>query len=123
MNTGIFIYLQFLRNVLLPLPGVTEKMCFDTPAFYVNKKLFIRIREDGETLVLHTHERDKWMEANPDVYFITEHYYNYHYMLVLLPKADPEELKGLLIQAWRDRATKKLIAQAAPPKSSLPADR
>jgi hypothetical protein len=111
MDTGVFIYLQFLRNVLLPLPGVTEKMCFDTPAFYVNKKYFIRIREDGETLVLHTFERDKWIAANPDVYFITEHYYNYDYMLVNLSKADPEELKSLLIQAWKDRANKKLLKE------------
>lgn len=111
MDTGVFIYLQFLRDVLLPLPGVTEKMCSDTPAFYVNKKYFIRIREDGETLVLHTFERDKWIAANPDVYFITEHYYNYDYMLVNLSKADPEELKSLLIQAWKDRAPKKLITR------------
>ncbi len=109
MDTGVFIYLQFLRDKLLPLPGVTEKMCFGTPAFYVNKKYFIRIREDGETLVLHTFERDKWMAANPDVYFITQHYYNYDYMLVNLPKADPAELEGLLIQAWKDRAGKKLV--------------
>lgn len=111
MDTGVFIYLQFLRNVLLPLPGVTEKMCFDTPAFYVNKKIFARIREDGETLVLHTMERDKWMVANLEVYFITEHYYNYDYMLVCMPKAAPEELEGLLIQAWKDRAPKKLITR------------
>ncbi|WP_158288304.1 MmcQ/YjbR family DNA-binding protein [Mucilaginibacter psychrotolerans] len=113
MDTGVFIYLQFLRNVVLPLPGVTEKLCFGTPAFYVNKKIFVRIREDGETLVLHTKERDKCMAAKPKVYFITEHYYNYDYMLVNLPKADPEELKSLLIQAWKNRANKKTIVQWA----------
>ena len=111
MENATLIYIQFLRNTLLVLPGVTEKLCFDTPAFYVNKKYFIRIREDGETLVMHTLERDKLMAANPDVYFITDHYRNYDYVLVNLPKADPEELSGLLLQAWKNRATKKLIKE------------
>jgi hypothetical protein len=109
MNPGVFIYLEFLRKTLLPLPGVTEKMCFGTPAFYVKKKIFTRIKEDGENLVLGTLERDKWMQAKPEVYHITDHYRNYDYMLVHLDKVDPEELKGLLITAWRNRATSKLI--------------
>jgi hypothetical protein len=32
-------------------------------------------------------------------------------MLVNLSKADPEELKSLLIQAWKDRANKKLLKE------------
>jgi hypothetical protein len=109
MEPTVFIFLQFMRKVLLPLPGVTEKMLFDTPAFYINKKTFARIKEDGETLVVHTIERDKWIQVNPDVYFITDHYLNYDYMLVCIDKADPAEVEQLLVQAWRNRATKKLI--------------
>jgi len=111
MNTSVFIYLEFLRKTLLPLPGVTEKMCFGTPAFYVKKKIFTRIKEDGENLVLGTLERDKWIQTKPEVYYITDHYRNYDYMLVRLDKVDPEELKGLLITAWRNRATGKLISE------------
>lgn len=109
MDAKAFIYLEYLRNTLLILPGVTEKMYFDTPAFYVNKKIFTRIKEDGETLVLGTRERDIWIQAKPNVYYITDHYLNYDYMLVNMENADPEELKGLLITAWRNRATQKLI--------------
>jgi hypothetical protein len=111
MGTDVFIYLQYLRKLLLVMPGVTEKMCFDTPAFYVRGKLFARIKEDGETLVIGTLERDKWMRANPDIYYITDHYRNYDYMLINLEKVDPEELQKLLITAWRNRATKKLIKE------------
>ncbi|OOQ58258.1 MmcQ/YjbR family DNA-binding protein [Mucilaginibacter pedocola] len=109
MEDAAFIYLQFLRNTLLPLPGVTEKLCFGTPAFYVNKKTFTRIWEDGETLVVGSTERDNLIAANPNVYFVTDHYLNYDYVLVHLAQADPEELKPLLIQAWKNRATKKLL--------------
>ncbi|MFA6245783.1 MAG: hypothetical protein WC615_02505 [Mucilaginibacter sp.] len=37
MDTNIFIYLEFLRKTLLPLPGVTEKPAYGTPAFYAAK--------------------------------------------------------------------------------------
>lgn len=111
MNPSVFVYLEFLRKTLLPLPGVTEKMCFGTPAFYVKKKIFTRMKEDGENLVLGTFERDKWMQANPEAYYITDHYRNYDYMLVRLDKVDPEELKELLITAWQNRATGKLIRE------------
>lgn len=111
MENAPLIYVQFLRNTLLPLPGVSEKLCFGTPAFYVNKKIFSRIREDGETLVLHSLERDKLIAAKPEVYFITDHYRNYDYVLINLPNADPEELKPLLLQAWKSKAPKKLLAE------------
>jgi hypothetical protein len=111
MSTDVFALLQFLRKTLLPLPGVTEKMLLEMPAFYVNNKIFTRIKEDGENLVIGTLERDKWMEADPETYYITDHYRNYDYMLVRLDRVQPDELTELLITAWRNRATKKLIKQ------------
>jgi hypothetical protein len=84
LSTIAYVHLEFIRKTLLVLPGVTEKLCFDTPAFYVNKKYFARLKEDGETLVLQTQQRDKWIAANPDAFFITDHYFNYDYMLVNL---------------------------------------
>jgi hypothetical protein len=109
MNTNVFIYLEFLRKTLSPLPGVTEKLAYGTPAFYVGKKLFARIKEDGETLVITSTERDKWMRLYPDVYFVTDHYLNYDYVLAHMAGADPEQLKEVLLIAYRIRATKKLV--------------
>ena len=67
------------------------------------------MKEDGETLVMQTLERDKWMEADPRTFFITEHYRNYDYMLVALKTVSPEDLTKLLFTAWRNRAPAKLI--------------
>lgn len=92
----------------MPLPGVTEKLCYGTPAFYVNKKIFSRLKEDGETLVVQSNERGKWMEADPATFFITDHYLNYDYMLVALKTVSPDDLKQLLVTAWNNRAGKKL---------------
>ncbi|SHM75199.1 MmcQ/YjbR family DNA-binding protein [Mucilaginibacter sp. OK098] len=109
--TIAYVHLEFIRKTLLVLPGVTEKLCFDTPAFYVNKKYFARLKEDGETLVLQTLQRDKWITANPDAFFITDHYFNYDYMLINLKTVSPDDLTALLLTAWHNRATKKLIKE------------
>ena len=111
MNSNSFIYLEYIRRAIAELPGVTEKLCFDTPAWYVNKKIFARMKEGGETLAIHTTERDVWMEKDSKTFFITDHYLNYSYMLINLATVSPEDLKKLLFAAWYERAPKKLIKE------------
>ena len=101
-----FIYLDQIRQIMLALPGVTEGTCFGTPAFYVNKKLLARLKEDGETLMVHTEVREIWMKKNPEIFFVTDHYLNYPSMLIRLAKVKPKDLKQLLTDAWKKRANK-----------------
>lgn len=111
MATDMLMFMQFLRSTLLPLPGVTEKMHFEFPAFYVNNKIFTNVKLDNELLAVYTVEREKWMERDPHTFFITKHYLNYKYMLVRLETVSPEDVKTLLVTAYLARATKKLIKQ------------
>lgn len=94
-----FIYLQFIRQHMMTLPGTTEGLSHGTPAFHVNKKILVRLWENGEVLVVHTDERDKWMQTDPETFFITDHYLNYPYVLVHLDKVQPEILKQVLTEA------------------------
>ena len=103
--------LEFIRDTAKQLPGFNEKPCYATPGFYAGKKLFARLREDCETLVVQTYERKKWIAADPLTFFITDHYLNYDYMLVALKSVSPEDLKMLLLMAWCNRATNKLIKE------------
>ena len=105
------VYLEFIRKAIKHLPGVTEKLCYSTPAFYADKKLFARMKEDCETLVVQTFERDKWIAADPAAFFITDHYLNYDYMLIALKIVSPEDLNKLLETAWRNRASKRLLKE------------
>jgi hypothetical protein len=109
MNADTPVYLEFLRKTLAPLPGYNEKLCYGTPGFYAGKKFFARMKEDGETLVVQSFERGKWMEQDPDTFFITDHYRDYDYMLISLKRVNPDDLVGLLLTAWHNRATEKLI--------------
>lgn len=117
MNIDSFIYLEQLRKIAGKLPGVTEGVCFGTPAFYVNKKLLVRLKEDGESLMMHTQERDKWIKANPKVYYVTEHYLNYPSMLLHLSKIKPKELEILFFTAWKLRTNKTQLKEYDPGKS------
>jgi hypothetical protein len=105
------VYLEFVRKTIQHLPGVNERPSYSTPGFFAGKKLFARMKEDGETLVVQTYEREKWMEADPLTFFITDHYLNYDYMLVALKTVSPEDLEKLLLIAWCNRATNKLIKE------------
>lgn len=110
--TDPFIHLQFLRKVLLALPGVTEGASHgNTPAFYVQKKFLARLWETGDVLVVRTDERDKWLSVNPETFFFTDHYRDYPTVLVNLERVDPAVLEQLLLEAWRGRASKRLVRQ------------
>jgi hypothetical protein len=95
MKRGKDGYLPVIRLLMMPLPGVSEDSCYGTPAFYVSKKLLARMKEDGETLVVFTPDRDEWTGRN--------------YVLVNLGKVERAELSALLAEAWRSRAGKKLL--------------
>ena len=103
------IYLEFIRKTVMPLPGVNEKPCYGTPGFYAAKNLFSRLREDGETLVVYNIDRDKWIDADPTIFYVTDHYLNTNYMLVDLKAVKPDDLKELLVNAWRSRVPPKLL--------------
>ena len=75
-------------------------------------KLFARIWEDGETLVLKIgfDGREILMKAEPGTFFITDHYAGYPFVLVRLPAIDRMKLAGIVEEAWRLNAPKRLLA-------------
>jgi hypothetical protein len=105
------ITIDTVRQLALALPEVTEGICFGTPAFYVRKKLLARLREDGDTLAIKAEyaEREFWMLAQPETFFLTDHYVGYPMLLIRLATVQQADLQTLLSQAWRMIAPKRLI--------------
>lgn len=101
-----------VRQLALALPEVEEGKSYGTPAFKVRGKFLSRLKEDGETLVVRIDidERDVLMAANPEAFYITDHYRGYPAMLVRMAAVDAEELRELLEEAWRLVAPKRLVA-------------
>lgn len=111
MNIDAFAYLDKIRSIAFKLPGVTEGIAYGTPAFYTGKKLFARLREEGDILVIYTEERDAWMKNDAAVFYITDHYVNSNYMLVALPHVKNSDLDKLMQAAWLKRSNKSLVKQ------------
>lgn len=93
------------------LPAVEPGTSYGTPALVVKGKAFVRLREDGETLVLKVPfaVRDHLLATVPDTCFTTDHYRGYPTVLARLAQADAAMLAPLLEEAWRQVAPKTLV--------------
>lgn len=102
--------LNDVRALALELPGSEEGTSYGTPAFKVRKKLFARLREEGDVLVVKVDrdERDALIESQPEVYFVIPHYENYGYVLVRLNIVERDHLREILTDSWRLAAPRKL---------------
>ena len=101
-----------MRRVALSLPETTEKPSYGTPGFRVRDKLFARIREEGEVLVVWTAdiaEKEALIASEPDKFFTTPHYDGHPTVLVRFSAVDVAELEELLTESWRIRAPKRLV--------------
>ena len=101
-----------VRELALALPRAEEGTSYGTPAFRVRGRLFARLREEGDVLVVRVEpaHREFLTLSQPAVYFVTPHYEKYPYVLVRLADVDREELRALLADAWRLVAPKRLAA-------------
>jgi hypothetical protein len=102
-----------IRRLALALPKAEDGTSYGTPAFKVRGKLFARLHQDGESLVVKIDpgERTMRMKADPETFYITDHYRNYPWILVRISSVDPEDLRDLLEEAWRLSAPERLVSQ------------
>lgn len=92
-----------VRRMGLALPNVEEGSSYGTPALKVKGKLFVRLKEDGETIVLKMpfDQREELMAGDPETYYITDHYREYPWVLVRLSQVRSDALRELLQIAHR----------------------
>lgn len=98
----------------LTLPEVVEDIWYRTPALKVRGKAFVRLKEDGESVVFlleSVDEQELLIEAQPDIYFITDHYRGYPAVLARLSALRAPECRMRLERAWRVKAPRALVKQ------------
>ena len=105
-----------LKRIALALPEVEESTSYGTPALKVRGKLMVRLKEDGETVVLKTtwDERERLLAVHPDAFFITEHYRNHSMVLMTLHAAPRPLATHALRFAWHVVAPPSLHGRLAP---------
>ena len=89
---------ETVREIAFELPRVEDGLSYGAPALKVGKKMFVRWREELDAVVLKTtfDEREDLMAADPEVYFITDHYLNYEDVLVNLKTVSREGLTDMI---------------------------
>ena len=96
-----------VRQIGLALPEVEEGTAYGTPALKVRGRMFacVAIHRSAEpnTLAVRIEfdRRDELIAANPDTYYLTDHYVNYPCVLVRLNRIREQELRDLLLLSWR----------------------
>jgi hypothetical protein len=92
-----------VRRLGKALPDVVDAMSYGTAALKVKKALMVRLKEDGETLVVRCDmvSRDLMLKAEPTLFFITDHYRDYPAILVRLSRVSEPRLRELLEDAWQ----------------------
>jgi hypothetical protein len=93
--------LSTVRRVALSFPGVEEGTSYGTPAFRLKKRLLARLHQDGESIMLKLgfEARDHLRRADPETFFITDHYRNYPSVLARLDRLSAEDLRKLFEKA------------------------
>jgi hypothetical protein len=101
-----------VRKISLAWPEVKDGTSYGTPALKVRKKLLVRLKEDGDSLVISgvpRDERDMLVESQPRVFYFTDHYRDYPTVLIRLSRARAAAVEPLLRRRWRMLASKAAI--------------
>jgi hypothetical protein len=99
-----------VRAAAAHLPEVEESTWYGTAALKVGGKGFARLKDADTLVVLCTlDEKEMLLEADPEVYFETDHYKGWGAVLVRLKRISAGQLRHRLEQSWRFRAPKRLL--------------
>ena len=93
------------------LPEVEASTSHGKSALKLRGKFMAGVKEaDVLVLMCPVEEKEMLIEAEPAIYFETDHYKGWPAVLVRLPNISQAELRHRLSRAWRMRAPKRLIA-------------
>jgi len=97
----------------LQLPDVEVGVSWGSPALKVRGRMFavIPTHRSAEPRSLGVRipfgERDELLAADPDTYYVKEHYLGYPCVLVRLDRVHPDALQDLLRMAWTFESRKR----------------
>jgi hypothetical protein len=103
-----------IRKIALAWPEVEDGNSYGTSALKVRKKMLVRLREDGDSLVMpgvSIDERDMLVETQPKIFYFTDHYRDYPMVLIRLSKAKRTTVEPFLRRRWRELASKKAVRE------------
>ena len=101
------VTLDTVREAGLRLPGVEESTAYGKPALKIRGKLLACVpsnkaaEPDSLVVRIDFEQREELIAAEPDIYYLKDHYVGYACVLVRLPRIRADALTDLLLSAWR----------------------
>lgn len=100
-----------IRTLALALPGAEERETWGTATFRVRDRIFAMFSEDERELwVKTTHDEQRALTTmDPDTFFFPPYVGPSGWVGVRVGRADRDEMRELLIEAWRMTAPKRAV--------------
>ena len=99
------------RELALSLPEATEKEAWGHPTFRVRNKMFAAAATDGSsgTVKSTLDEQRALTQMDPDTFSVPKYVGKHGWIAIVLDRVDGDELRELVIEAWRMTAPKRLV--------------
>ena len=102
-----------VRDWALALPGSAEVMVpeWDHPTLRVNNKMFASGAPDATTMTVRTtkEEQAELIASAPETFSVPAYVGRFGWVQIDLTTVDADELRELLVEAWRRTAPKRLV--------------
>jgi hypothetical protein len=115
--TGDDVTKMVLAGRATGLPGIEKSLWFNRQTLKVRGKWLVCARQSGIYVMLcPLPEKEALIEAEPTVYFDTDHHTGRHAVLAFADKISPEDLALRIARAWYIQAPKDMHPIVAKPK-------
>lgn len=87
-------------KIALSVPGTEEVLWFKKPAVFIHGQFLTKVHDKEDAMVLRVSSmemRDMMLEAEPKLFYITDHYRSFPFILARLAALDRRTLKQMLI--------------------------
>lgn len=100
-----------LREIALSLPGTQERETWGDATFRVRNKIFVILRTDGTRASIKAarDEQHALVAENPGAYYLPEYVAQHGWVGVRVSRARTDEIRELVIEAWRMTAAKRAV--------------
>jgi hypothetical protein len=102
-----------LRDLALALPGAEERETWGHPTFRVRDKIFASMDGDDGTIATvkaTPEDQEALVGGDPQTFGVASHVGRFGWTTIRLDRVDPDELRELVVEAWRRTAPKRAVA-------------
>ena len=86
-------------KIALAVPGTEEVLWFNKPAVFLHGQFLTKVHDKEEAMTFRVSSmemRDMMLEAEPKLFYITDHYRNFPFILARLSALTPKILKEMV---------------------------